>query len=264
MLLLEVTGWDRMLIRSVLFNIALYLNFTVLGVLFSPVLLLPQKWGWPVVRIWASSSLWWHRVICGVGEDIRGLENRPSGGYIVACKHQSAWETLRLVTLVDKPAFVLKRELMWMPIFGWYLYRFGQIPVDRGKRSAALQGMTEHARRAIANGQQVIIFPEGTRRAPGSDPHYRYGVVHLYKTLGVPCLPIAVNSGLFWPRRASVHVQGTIRVDILPPIAPGLEGNAFQKLLQTQIESASRALNDEALQNFPAVGQYLRKNSGAS
>ncbi len=248
-----------MLFRSVLFNIALYLNFTILGVLFSPVLLLPQKWGWPVVRVWASSSLWWHRLICGVGEDVRGLENRPAGGYIVACKHQSSWETLRLVTLVEKPAFILKRELMWMPIFGWYLYRFGQIPVDRGKRSVALAAMTENAKRAIANGQQIIIFPEGTRRPPGADPHYRYGIVHLYKTLGVPCLPIAVNSGLFWPRRSSVHIPGTVRVDILPPIEAGLGGDEFAERLQSDIESASNALIEEALQTYPAVRRILNR-----
>ena len=250
-----------MLIRSVIFNIVLYVNFVVLGVLFSPVLVLPQKWGWPVVRIWASSSLWWHRVICGIGEDIHGLENRPTGGYIVACKHQSTWETLRLVTLVEKPAFILKRELMWMPIFGWYLARFGQIPVDRGKRSAALQGMTEHALRAVANGQQVIIFPEGTRRSPGSEPNYRYGVVHLYKTLGVPCLPIALNSGLFWPRRSAAHIKGTVRVDILPAIQPGLQGDKFQKQLQSAIESASNALNDEALENYPEVERILIRSA---
>lgn len=253
-----------MLIRSVLFNIALYTNFTVLGILFSPILLLPQRWGWPIVRIWASSSLWWHRVLCGIGEDIRGLENRPSGGYIVACKHQSSWETLRLVTLVDKPAFILKRELMWMPIFGWYLARFGQIPVDRGKRSAALVSMTEHAKRAIANGQQVIIFPEGTRRPPGSEPNYRYGVVHLYKTLSVPCLPIALNSGLFWPRRSAVHIQGTIRADILPPIQPGLDGEVFRERLQSEIESASNALNEDALRNYPAVERILNRNAKTS
>jgi 1-acyl-sn-glycerol-3-phosphate acyltransferase len=248
-----------MLARSILFNIALYVNFVVLGVLLSPVLLLPQDWGWPVVRFWARSSLWWHRVICGIGERIGGLENRPEGGYLVACKHQSSWETLRIVTLVAKPAFILKRELMWMPLFGWYLLKFGQIPVNRGKRAAALEAMTVHARRAIANGQQVIIFPEGTRRPPGAEPHYRYGVVHLYKELGVPCLPIALNSGLYWPRRSLEHVHGTIRLRILPPIEPGIEPKAFAKRLESDIESATHALIDEALEHDPKVRRVLER-----
>jgi len=253
----------RMLIRSILFNIALYLNFTILGVLFIPVFFVPQKWGWPVVRLWARSSLWWHKLICGVGEDIRGLENRPEGGYLVACKHQSSWETLRVVNLVAKPAFIFKRELMWLPLFGWYLIKFGQIPVNRGKRSAALAEMTHHARRAIANGQQVIIFPEGTRRAPRAEPHYRHGVVHLYKELGVPCLPIALNSGLYWPRRSLVHIQGTVRVDILPAIEPGLSPDQFADRLKSDIEQASGRLIDEALSRDPAVRQVLDRTANA-
>jgi len=248
-----------MLFRSILFNIALYLNFTILGVLLSPVLLMPQDWGWPIVRFWARSSLWWHKLICGVGEEIRGLENRPDGGYIVACKHQSSWETLRVVNLVSKPAFIFKRELMWLPLFGWYLLKFGQIPVNRGKRAAALSAMTQHARRAIANGQQVIIFPEGTRCVPGAEPHYRFGVVHLYRELDVPCLPIALNSGLYWPRRSLVHVQGTVRVEILPPIEPGMNPAAFAKRLEADIESATARLIDEAVESDPGVRRILER-----
>lgn len=250
-----------MLARSILFNMALYLNFVVLGVVLAPVLLLPQDWGWPVVRFWARSSLWWHRLICGIGEQIGGLENRPDGGYLVACKHQSSWETLRVVTLVDKPAFIFKRELMWMPLFGWYLLKFGQIPVDRGKRTKALAAMTVHARKAIANGQQVIIFPEGTRRPPGATPHYRYGAVHLYKELGVSCLPVALNSGLYWPRRSLEHVPGTIRMEFLPAIPPGLEPASFAKRLESDIETASRALIDDALKRDPQVRRVLDRTT---
>ena len=253
-----------MLFRSILFNIALYLNFTILGVLFFPVFFLPQDWGWPVVRFWARSSLWWHKVICGVGEDISGLENRPEGGYIVACKHQSSWETLRVVNLVPKPTFIFKRELMWLPLFGWYLLKFGQIPVNRGRRTAALSAMTHHARRAIANGQQIVIFPEGTRRAPGAEPKYRFGVVHLYKELNVPCLPMALNSGLYWPRRTLVHIPGTVRLQILPPIAPGLSPAAFAKKLESDIEAASTELIDKALQSDPAVRQILERVKNSS
>ena len=242
-----------MLLRSILFNIAAYLTFFVEGLLFSPVLLLPERWGWPIVHVWAGSTLWLHRMICGVDEDIRGRENIPEGGLLVASKHQSSWETLRLVRLFPRPTFILKRELLWAPLFGWYLKKFGQIPVDRGKRSEALEAMTERARRAIAEGRQIIIFPEGTRRAPTAPPAYRYGVVRLYKALGVPCLPVAVNSGLFWPRRAIAHRPGTIVLSCLPAIAPGHDGDTFARELEGALEAETAILVAEAVRRDPDV-----------
>ena len=126
-----------MLLRSALFNVAFYLNFLVQAVLFSPVLILPEKMFWPIGRFWVASSLWLHRTICGVGDEIRGMENIPSGGFIVASKHMSTWETLRLTELFPRPSFILKRQLLWIPLFGWYMWKAHMIPVDRGKGSAA-------------------------------------------------------------------------------------------------------------------------------
>jgi 1-acyl-sn-glycerol-3-phosphate acyltransferase len=247
-------------IRSLLFNAAAYLNFLVQAILYSPVLLLPERFFWPLGRFWVRSTLWLHRTICGVEHEIRGREHIPAGGFIVASKHQSAWETLALVTLFERPSFILKRELLWAPLFGWYLKKAGMIPVARGKRSVALEAMTAHARRAVAERRQIIIFPEGTRRPPLAPPDYRYGVTRLYRDLGVACLPVALNSGLFWPRRSFTHRQGRIVLECLPPIPPGLAPDAFADEVKAAIESATQRLMDEAFAKRPSLrGEVLRE-----
>jgi 1-acyl-sn-glycerol-3-phosphate acyltransferase len=194
------------------------------------------------VRMWAHSSLWLLKVLAGTKVEIRGREKIPAGGLLIAAKHQSLWETFALVTLFDDPAFILKRELMWIPFFGWYAWKGGSIPVNRKAGSQALIQMTERAREEAAHGRQVVIFPEGTRRPPGAPPAYKFGVAHLYQNLGVPCLPVALNSGLYWPRRRFIRRPGTIRVEILDPIPPGLPRDAFFKTMQDGIESASDRL----------------------
>ena len=242
-----------MRIRSALFNIAAYLNFLVQAVLFAPVLLLPERFVWPIARFWVRSTLWLHHVILATDEEVRGLENIPTGGFIVASKHQSAWETLRLVELFPRPCFILKRELLRVPLFGWYLSRTGMIPVDRGKRSLAIEAMTARARRAVAEGRQIIIFPEGTRRPPTAEPAYRHGVARLYRDLGVTCLPVALNSGLFWPRRSFTHRRGTIALACLKPIPPGLDPESFIAELQRAIESETAELVAEAFARQPEL-----------
>lgn len=246
-----------MRIRSILFYAAAFTAFLVIGIVCAPLLLLPERFVWPVVRIWARSSLYLHRTIAGIGEEILGKENIPEGGLLVASKHQSAWETLRLAALLDRPTFILKQELMWIPVFGWYLKRTGQIPIRRGQRSAALAAMTRHALAAIARGRQVIIFPEGTRRPPLAAPQYRYGVTRLYLTLGAPCLPVAHNAGLFWPRRELVHRAGHISLSVLPPIAPGLPADRFTELLRSTIEAESDRLAHSALERYPDLRKAL-------
>lgn len=246
-----------MLVRSALFYVAVYVNFLVQAVLFSPVLLLPERCVWPIARFWVRSTLWLHRTICGVDDEIRGRENIPAGGLLVAAKHQSAWETLRLLELFSRPSFILKRELLWVPLFGWYLWRTGMIPVNRGKRSAALTALSARARHAISEGRQIIIFPEGTRRPPLAPPQYRFGVARLYQELGVPCLPIALNSGLFWPRRAFTHRRGTVLLACLPPIAPGQAPERFAEALRGIIETATAGLIDESIARDPQLRRDL-------
>ena len=247
-----------MLLRTALFNVAIYVNFLVQAVLFSPVLLLPERMVWPIARFWVRSTLWLHRAIVGVDDEIRGRENIPDGGFIVASKHQSAWETLRLIELFPRPSFILKRELLWLPLFGWYLSRTGMIGIDRGKRSAALETLIPRARRAIAEGRQIIIFPEGTRRPPLAPPQYRYGVTRLYRELGVPCLPIALNSGLYWPRRSFAHRKGTVLLACLDPIPPGLDADTFSRELQERLESATAEIMAEAFERQPELRSLAR------
>ncbi|MFZ3359284.1 MAG: lysophospholipid acyltransferase family protein, partial [Xanthobacteraceae bacterium] len=196
------------------------------------------------IRSYARSSLWLLRVVCGTGVEWRGTEKIPPGACIVACKHQSLWETFSLYAVLDDPVYVLKRELMWVPLFGWYMWKAGLIPIDRSAGMAALGRMTTRAQRTLAGQypRQLVIFPEGTRRPPGAEPSYRPGIVHLYNKTGLACVPLALNSGLFWPRRSLLRLPGTITAEILDPIPPGLDKNTFFTRLQDTIETASTRL----------------------
>ncbi len=236
------------LARSLAFNALYYLNLLVHMIVALPTLLLPYPALRPFIRSYARTSLWLLRIICGIEVSWRGTENIPPGSCIVACKHQSAWETFALYAVLDDPIYVLKRELMWIPLFGWYMRKAGLIPIDRSAGMAALSRMTAHARRAIAGSRprQLVIFPEGTRRAPGAPPSYKPGIVHLYARTGLPCVPTVLNSGLFWPRRSLMRLPGTIVVEFLPPIAPGFDRAGFLAHLQNIMESASARLIRES------------------
>jgi 1-acyl-sn-glycerol-3-phosphate acyltransferase len=229
-------------VRSVLFNIAFYLNTLLWMLLLLPLFAAPHKVFMRGPKAWARSTLWLLRVIAGTKSEYLGLERIPPGGLIVAAKHQSAWETLALVPLFEDPTFILKRELMWIPLFGWYLAKARCVPIDRRAGSLALTKMNQRAREEAQSGRQILIFPEGTRKAPGARPAYKYGVAHLYENLGVPCLPIALNSGLYWPRRAVIRRPGTVRAEILEPIPPGMPRDAFFALLQSRIEASTNRL----------------------
>jgi 1-acyl-sn-glycerol-3-phosphate acyltransferase len=232
--------------RSIIFNVLFYLNLLVLVVAALPTLVMPRRGILAVARFWARSSLWLLRVVCGIAAEFRGTAKIPPGALIVAAKHQSLWETFALLLILRDPAYIMKRELMWIPLFGWYTWKAGMIAVDRGKGSQALAGMNSQARQELACNRQIIIFPEGTRRAPGAEPRYKYGVAHLYADAGVACLPIALNSGLFWPRRSLRRYPGTIRVEVLDPIPPGLGKEEFFLRLQGDIEAATARLVGEA------------------
>jgi len=236
-----------LVLRSILFNALFYLNLFLYLLAALPTLALPRRYLLMLARSWSRSNLWLLRNLCGVKAEFRGLQNIPSGGALIAAKHQSAWETFALLPYIRDPAFILKRELMWLPLFGWYLWKSRMIPVNRGARGPALAAMTERAHSEVAHGRQIIIFPEGTRRAPGAEPQYKFGVAHLYAETGVPCVPVALNSGLFWPRRSFRRFPGTVRVEFLPPIPPGLDKQAFADRLRAEIEAATARLVDEGL-----------------
>jgi 1-acyl-sn-glycerol-3-phosphate acyltransferase len=238
-----------MVARSVLFNALFYLNLVILLVGSMATLPMPR---WAVIglaRFWAHGSLWMLRVICGINVEWRGLEKIPHGAVIVGAKHQSFWETFALITIFPDPAFIVKRELMWIPMFGWCLWRGEMIPVDRGAGKQAMAVMNTRARGALEQGRQIIIFPEGTRRPPGAEPKYKFGIAHVYAEGAAPCVPIALNSGLFWPRRRFLRYPGTVRVEILDPIPPGLDRETFFSRLQRDIESATARLIVEGEQD---------------
>jgi 1-acyl-sn-glycerol-3-phosphate acyltransferase len=228
--------------RSLVFNVAFYLNLIVWMLAIVPVFFMRRKALIRAAQAWARSNLWLMRVITGTKVEFRGLERIPQGGLIVASKHQSVWETFALFTLFDDPTFILKRELTWIPLFGWYLWKADMVPINRQSRALALIEMNAKARTAVQEGRQILIFPEGTRRPAGAPPAYKFGVAHLYASLDVPCLPVALNSGLYWPRRQFIRRPGTIVVEILDPIESGLPRDGVFQLIQEQIETASRRL----------------------
>ncbi|MGQ3672346.1 lysophospholipid acyltransferase family protein [Xanthobacter sp. TB0136] len=236
-------------IRSLLFQICFYTATVLFMLAFLPALPFISRRG-----LWNTGVKWWLgtmnvllRVTCGIRTRITGHENVPEGPLLIAAKHQSAWETLALLTHFRDPAFILKRELMNIPVFGWYLKKMGMIPVDRSAGPSALRDMAKRARAAADEGRQILIFPEGTRRPPGAPPAYKPGVSYLYAALKAPCLPVALNSGLFWPRRAFTRRPGTIRAELLPPIPPGLPRTEFSTRLEHDIETASNRLLDQGL-----------------
>jgi 1-acyl-sn-glycerol-3-phosphate acyltransferase len=229
-------------LRSFAFNVGWYLGSVVIAIAGAPLLLAPRRWVVAWARLWIVFILWWLRVTVGITHRVIGRENLPAGPAIFACKHQSSWETMSFTLLFDDIAIVLKRELLFIPVVGWAMARAGNIAVARGEGSAALRGMLKQAKAAIADGRSIVIFPEGTRVAPGDQRPYQVGTAALYRQLGVPVVPMALNSGLFWARRKWVKRPGTITLEILPPIAPGLSREAFMETLRERIEAATTRL----------------------
>jgi 1-acyl-sn-glycerol-3-phosphate acyltransferase len=234
------------LVRSIAFNVLFYLNTLIFLIIALPTFVMPYRAIIRVAQAWGSTNLILLRVVAGIDYEIRGREKIPEGAIIVAPKHQSAWETFALLPLFDNPTFILKRELQWIPIFGWLTIKGRMVPVDRSKGAQALIAMAERARIELSDRRQLIIFPEGTRRPTGAEPRYKYGVAHLYVAEGVPCVPVALNSGLFWPRRSIRLSPGKVIVEILDPIPPGLDKETFMHRLQDTIETATARLIEEA------------------
>lgn len=231
-------------LRSLLFNVAFVMLTTTMAIAGLPVLLGSRRAVGRYGRCWCRASLWLARVCCGLSWEVRGAV--PQGPVIVASKHQSAWDTLVLPILLDRPAFVLKRELVLVPLVGLYFLRSGQIGVDRSAGASALRGMVRQANRVVREGRPIVIYPEGTRMAPGRRGRYLPGVAALYGRLGLPVVPVALNSGRFWGRRAFRKRPGCIVIEFLPAIAPGRERGAFLADLEEAIETACERLDREA------------------
>jgi 1-acyl-sn-glycerol-3-phosphate acyltransferase len=243
------------LLRSILFNLLFYPNVVLHLLIAWPAAAASPQAVIAVAKQWGRVNLWLLRHVCRLEVEWRGLEKIPPGGLIVASKHQSAWETFALLTILEDPVYVLKRELMRIPVFGWCMRKAGMIPVDRGAGRAALSAMTARAHDALADGRQIIIFPEGTRRPAGAPPKYKFGVAFVYQDCGVPCVPIALNSGLYWPRHRLLRFPGKVRVEVLDPIPPGRDRNAFFTELEQKLEAATARLIAEGLRELGAAGR---------
>jgi len=236
-------GSSGLWLRSLAFNVGWYLGSVLFALAGAPLLLAPRRIVVAWARAWIVFVLWWLRVTCGLTHRVVGLENLPPGPVIMACKHQSTWETMAFTLLFPDIAIVLKRELLFIPIVGWAMARAGNIAVARGDGASALRGLVRQARTAIADGRSIVIFPEGTRVAPGDRRPYQVGTAALYRQLAVPVVPMALNSGLFWGRRKWIKHPGTITLEVLPPIEPGLRREAFMEILKDRIEAASARLS---------------------
>jgi 1-acyl-sn-glycerol-3-phosphate acyltransferase len=241
--------------RSLLFNIFFYVTTTLFVVLGSPLFFAPRRWAMAALAIHGRFELWLLKVVCGIKLEVRGADKLPQGACLVAAKHQSAWETFGLIPLFRDPAVLMKRELFWIPFHGWFSHKFGMIPVDRDKGPSALRRVVREAKLRVAQEREIIIFPEGTRRPPGAPPDYKTGVVLLYEALQIPCVPLALNSGAFWPRRSLSLRPGTVVVEFLDPIPPGLPKAEFLERLIGSIETASARLLVEARLKEPGLGQ---------
>ena len=240
--------------RSLLFNLLFYVTTALFVVLGSPLLFGPRSWAMAALATHARFELFLLRVIVGTRLEVRGQEKLPRGACLVASKHQSAWETFGLIPLFRDPALLMKRELFFIPFHGWFSKKFEMIQVDRDKGPSALRRMLREAKKRVEDRREIIIFPEGTRRSPGAPPDYKTGVVLLYEALRIPCVPVALNSGVFWPRRSLERRPGTIVVEFLDPIPPGLPKAEFLQRLTDAIETASSRLLAEAKAKEPGGG----------
>lgn len=236
-----------LILRSLLFNIAFWLLIAFIGLGGLPVTLVYRPFAFVVARGWANGSLWLLRVFCNITYQVKGREHIPLSPAIIASRHQSAWDTIIFWVLLKDPAFILKHELIYFPVFGWYLVLLKNIYIDRSSGASAMKKMLREAKERIQANRSIIIFPEGTRTLPGSSGTYHPGIAALYQNLKIPVIPVALDSGLLWQKNAFVKKPGIITIEFLPPILPS-NATATQKSrdflvhLQKTIEDSCNSL----------------------
>jgi len=228
--------------RSLLFNNIFFGTSALLLVAALFLLLFPRRATQKCFQIWMKYMMWLLRVLVGLDYKITGAEHLPDGPVIIACKHQSSWDVGIFLILFSDPAYVLKKELLSIPAYGWLLRKTKMIAIDRDGGASALKNMLLQSREALAMGRSVVIFPEGTRSAPDTPGTYHPGVAALYKSSNVPLVPVALNSGHFWGRRGFLKRPGAITLEFQPPIDKGLKTREFMEELEFRIETASRNL----------------------
>lgn len=234
------------LFRSFVFAVFFYSWAALLSPIYLPLMLGTRRFFWRCCLSWCRSCIWVIRKVMGIEYEIRGREHLPDGGpFIVASKHQSAWDTLIYNIIILDCAYVVKRELFWFPFFGWFLWRVGMIGIDRQGGASTIKFLVAACKQRLSEGRTVVIFPQGTRTPPGMTAPYLPGVSALYTQCDVPIVPAALNSGLFWPRRTLIKQPGKIIVEFLPAIGPGQPRRAFAAALEAAIEPATGRLEAE-------------------
>jgi len=237
-------------LRSLLYFVWFIGVTAVLAVGFLPAFLLPSAVTRWMARLWIRLCFWGLRIIAGTKFEVRGT--RPTRGVLVAAKHMSMWDTMAVYYVLGDPAIVYKDSLAYIPFWGWYLMKARMIPINRDGGASTLRKMTAMATAVMAKGRSIVIFPEGTRKKPGAAPDYKPGVAAMYSQFGVPCVPVALNSGLFWT--GFIKKPGTIVMDFLEPIPPGLRRREFMPRLETAIEGATAKLIAEGSATLAAEG----------
>jgi 1-acyl-sn-glycerol-3-phosphate acyltransferase len=241
-------GTNRIMnfLYSLWFNLTFYAANIIMSVGLSGSLFLSRKQIVKAVHIWLSAVAWVENHVGGIKYQVIGRSYVPQGACIIASKHQSEWETFKMHLILNDPAIVLKRELLNIPLIGWYMSRSGSIPIDRSSHVKSLAEMMRAARKAADEGRPIVIFPEGTRVAIGESRPYKIGIAALYQDLNVPIVPLALNSGLLWPKKSFFKKSGTVTLEFLPPIPPGLPREEMMRRLREELE--------------PAVARLVKKN----
>ncbi|WP_346764273.1 lysophospholipid acyltransferase family protein [Caulobacter sp. SLTY] len=235
------------LLRSLIFTAAFYSVSAIAAIGLSPLMLGPRSWSMGVMAVWSRVVTWLLRVICDVKVEVRGWENLPKGGALIAAKHQCMFDIFGTLGILPDGCFVLKKELLRIPFFGWWALRSRMIVVDREGHSAALKKLVKDSKDRMTDQRQLVIFPEGTRRHPGEVGDYKPGIAALYRELEMPVTPLALNTGVHWAPRGITMQPGTIVFEFLPPIPPGLKRGEFMRQLEGAIEPACQRLLDEGL-----------------
>jgi len=238
-------------LRSLLFVVVMYVGLAAYAVVYTPLAIVNRDYAFHAVHAWCAYVRWLARWMVGLRSEIRGRV--PEGEVLVAAKHQSFFDIILIVAALPRPKFIMKKQLIWAPIVGWYAKRIGCVPVDRGRRAEAIRKMVADVRSGAALPGQLVIYPQGTRVAAGARMPYKAGAGVLYQETAQPCVPVATNVGVFWPRHGILRRPGLAVVEFMEPIAPGLPLQAFMAELEQRIEARSDALmRDAGLELEPA------------
>ena len=230
-------------VRSLIFMTLIYAWMLILGIVFAPYALFTKRGARQACKTYARTTIWLARWLVGIRTEVRGAV--PTGEVVVGAKHQSFLDIIMIFDAVPHGKFIMKKELLWTPIIGMYARRLGCIPVDRGKKGVAVAKMVKDVSKEFAEPGQLVIYPQGTRVAPGVHKPYKVGTAVLYEGLGFPCVPVATNAGVFWPRTGVLRKPGLAIVDFLDPIEPGVDRKDFLQRLEDVIETRSDALMKE-------------------